>query len=89
MIAGEIGDKTVGLMQTTYGERPKNWLSGEPLRWVPKEGEPIGACWKIEKRSKIDYLLTTENEHKLQTPVFTGLPVWRNGRRTGLKILGP
>lgn len=43
VIAGEIGDATVSLMQTTYGDRPKSWLGGEPLGWLPASGLP---AWK-------------------------------------------
>jgi integrase len=86
VIAGEIGDKTVALMQTTYGERPKNWLGGAAVMFVPKEGSPAWEVWKSENRQEIDFLLTTAKAHKLETPIESSLPVWRNGRRTGLKI---
>lgn len=42
VIAGEIGDQTVSLMNTTYGSRPPNWTGGNPLSWVPMDGNP---CW--------------------------------------------
>lgn len=49
MIAAEIGDATVALMATTYGQRPKSWIGGEPLGWLPKEGLPAWARWGDEK----------------------------------------
>lgn len=51
-IAGEIGDKTVALLQTTYGGRPENWSGGEALKWIPAEGLPVWLIWK-SARSKI------------------------------------
>lgn len=45
VIAGEIGDVTVTLMQTTYGKRPKNWTGGEKLTWRPAEGLPAWSRW--------------------------------------------
>lgn len=45
-IAGEIGDKTVALMQTTYGSRPSNWLDGEPLSWLPRHELPAWLVWR-------------------------------------------
>ena len=42
VIAGEIGDQTVLLMQTTYGSRPPNWTGGNPIGWVPMDKSP---CW--------------------------------------------
>jgi hypothetical protein len=87
VIAGEIGDKMVALMQTTHGERPKNWLGGAAVLYVPKDSAPTWEVWKKENRQEIDFLLTTAKAHKLKTPLETRLPVWRNGRRTGLKIL--
>lgn len=43
VIAGEIGDQTVILMQTTYGSRPPNWTGGDPLSWLPKK--ETAPCW--------------------------------------------
>jgi len=88
VIAGETGDKTVALMQTTYGERPKNWIGGDPIGWLPVEGKPAWKNWQTKNRS-IDYGLTTTAGSKQESSMFTMPPVWRNGRRTGLKILGP
>jgi integrase len=85
VIAGETGDKTVALMQTTYGERPKNWLGGDPIGWLPKEGKPAWEIWQQKNRS-IDYGLTTAKVSKSGKSMFSMPPVWRNGRRTGLKI---
>lgn len=45
MIAAEIGDATVALMATTYGQRPKSWIGGEALGWLPKDGLPAWARW--------------------------------------------
>lgn len=44
-IAGEIGDKTVTLMQTTYGRRPENWRGGKPLTWLPQDSLPVWQIW--------------------------------------------
>ena len=85
VIAGETGDKTVALMQTTYGERPKNWIGGDPIGWLPVEGKPAWKNWQTKNRS-IDYGLTTTAGSKQESSMFTMPPVWRNGRRTGLKI---
>lgn len=87
VIAGEIGDKTVALMQTTYGARPKNWLGGEALRWLPKTDPAAWTVWKTENPSRIDFLLTTGKPTNSNPPIESTMPVWRNGRRTGLKIL--
>lgn len=35
-IAGEIGDKTVSLISSTYGDRPPNWVGGEVLSFTPE-----------------------------------------------------
>lgn len=51
-IAGEIGDKTVVLMQTTYGNRPDSWSGGKLLSWIPSEGLPSWLRWK-RAQSKI------------------------------------
>lgn len=40
VIAGEIGDKTSILMESTYGQRPPNWTGGIKLDWVPKGVTP-------------------------------------------------
>ncbi|MFO1514270.1 MAG: hypothetical protein U1F83_15390 [Verrucomicrobiota bacterium] len=48
IIASEIGDATVSLMHTTYGDRPKSWLGGEPLGWMPAAGLPAWARWQPE-----------------------------------------
>ena len=45
MIAGELGDQTVALMQTTYGRRPDDWLDGEAMSWLPAEGLPAWRQW--------------------------------------------
>jgi len=44
-IAGEIGDKTVSLMQTTYGDRPANWRGGRLLGWLPENALPAWQPW--------------------------------------------
>jgi len=46
VIAGEIGDQTVGLLQSTYGKRPRNWHGGKALKWVPEEGLPAWHRWE-------------------------------------------
>lgn len=45
VIAGEIGDKTVSLMQSTYGDCPDNWTGGTALGWLPREGLPTWRLW--------------------------------------------
>jgi integrase len=35
-IAGEIGDKTVSLISSTYGDRPPNWVGGDVLSFTPE-----------------------------------------------------
>ena len=50
-IAGEIGDQTAGLMQTTYGARPDNWTGGKALSWLPSHGQPAWERWKNQKLS--------------------------------------
>lgn len=40
-IAAEIGDKTVALISTTYGDTP----GGKPLSWLPSEGLPAWHRW--------------------------------------------
>jgi len=44
-IAGEIGDQTAGLMQTTYGARPDNWTGGKAISWLPAHGQPAWLRW--------------------------------------------
>lgn len=44
-IAGEIGDKTTLLMETTYGSRPPNWFGGGDLTWMPKNSLPAWDQW--------------------------------------------
>ena len=44
-IAGEIGDRTVTLMQSTYGGRPANWRGGSLLKWVPAKEAPAWNRW--------------------------------------------
>jgi integrase len=46
VIAGEIGDKTVSLMQSTYGDRPDNWTGGTALSWLPSVGLPAWQRWQ-------------------------------------------
>ncbi len=45
IIANEIGDQTVSLLQTTYGARPANWTGGAALSWMPAKGLPAWARW--------------------------------------------
>lgn len=44
-IAKEIGDKTVALMEKSYGAVPENWVGGEPLSFIPKKREPAWNKW--------------------------------------------
>lgn len=39
-VAALIGDRTVGLIQSTYGELPEVWAGGEPLDFMPRNGAP-------------------------------------------------
>jgi integrase len=50
VIAGEIGDQTVSLLQTTYGARPANWTGGAALSWLPAQGLPAWQRWEAEER---------------------------------------
>ena len=38
-VAAEIGDKTVDLIRSTYGDRPAQWVGGAPLTWLPTDGQ--------------------------------------------------
>ena len=44
-VASRIGDQTSSLIETTYGALPVSWAGGEPLTWLPKDGEPAWAEW--------------------------------------------
>jgi len=87
VIASEIGDKTVALMQTTYGERPKNWLGGAAIGWVPTDGKPAWENWQAKHKAShpIDSGSQRASGSSSESSMFTVPPVWRNGRRTGLK----
>jgi len=50
-IAGEIGDKTSALMETTYGARPANWQGGDAMSWLPHKGLPAWARWRGKSHS--------------------------------------
>lgn len=52
IIASEIGDMTVALLQNTYGSRPANWTGGEAMSWLPKEGLPAWDRWR-QSESKV------------------------------------
>ncbi len=52
-IAGEIGDKTVALMQTTYGARPANWVGGKVMKWTPSKGLPSWMRWRAAGKKVI------------------------------------
>lgn len=59
VIAGEIGDQTVLLMNTTYGNRPPNWTGGNPLHWLPMDSSPCWLRWappavKLTAQNKVD-----------------------------------
>jgi integrase len=43
-IAAEIGDKSVDLISTTYGQIPPGWRGGPELSWRPLEGK---AFWEV------------------------------------------
>lgn len=52
-IAAEIGDSTVALISTTYGDLPPNWTpgAGEKLSFRPTEGLPSWERWRpIEEK---------------------------------------
>ena len=44
-IAAEIGDKTVSLIQQTYGDLPKSWQGGQIITWKPNAGLPAWSKW--------------------------------------------
>lgn len=53
VIAGEIGDQTISLMQTTYGSRPANWTGGQSLGWRPTSTLPVWMRWQPEERKVV------------------------------------
>ncbi|MDB6020030.1 MAG: hypothetical protein JWR19_4519, partial [Pedosphaera sp.] len=53
-VAAEIGDKTVSLIQDTYGDIPENWRGGKKLSWLPKEGLPAWRRWDPPENKIID-----------------------------------
>jgi hypothetical protein len=69
VIAGEIGDKTVALRQTTCGERPKNWIGGEPIRWLPAHGKPSWQSWQ-NKFCETGYGNQFKKESKRKSSMF-------------------
>ena len=46
VVAAEIGDKTVSLIPTTYGDTP----GGKPLSWKPSQGLPAWDRWLPEQQ---------------------------------------
>lgn len=44
-VAARIGDKSSGLIETTYGRAPEKWEGGKALSWLPSQGEPAWAPW--------------------------------------------
>lgn len=84
-IAGEIGDKTVALMQRTYGARPANWTGGKVLTWLPSDSLPAWQKWLPSSPSKpapiSDWTMgrTTEktcgNFDPRRTPKNIGAPI--------------
>jgi integrase len=49
-IAAEIGDKSVALISTTYGQVPPGWRGGPELSWVPTDGNP--SFWDAHNPAK-------------------------------------
>jgi len=45
-IAAEIGDKTVSLIATTYGDTP----GGQKLSWLPSQGLPAWTLWQNQQQ---------------------------------------
>lgn len=52
-IAAMIGDRTVALIQTTYGSLPESWAGGKELGWMPENGEVAWGRWTVEKPSNV------------------------------------
>lgn len=42
-VAARIGDRSVGMIASTYGGLAESWAGGEPLGWVPRVGAPAWA----------------------------------------------
>jgi integrase len=49
-IAAEIGDKSVALISTTYGQVPPGWRGGPELSWRPTDGIP--SFWDAHNPTK-------------------------------------
>lgn len=80
-IAGEIGDRTVALMHTTYGARPSNWRGGSAMTWLPQDRLPAWQGWlPTEKLQPVDYGLDYgKNRRKKQVPQVVGKVVAGDG----------
>ena len=73
-IAGEIGDRTVLLMQSTYGGRPKNWRGEKPMTWLPENSLPAWQSWLPTDpcaivRAQVDYKLDYAENPRLPNPL--------------------
>lgn len=68
-IAAEIGDKTVSLMQLSYGDRPENWLGAKPMTWLPADGLPAWQAWLAASPDKMDYGMDYGRSAENKTPV--------------------
>jgi integrase len=72
-IAGEIGDQTATLMQTTYGARPDNWTGGKDVSWLPSHGQPAWARWNLAKKA-VRKAATGLKVDSLAKPALVGKP---------------
>ncbi len=66
-IAGEIGDKTVSLMHTTYGARPTNWTGGKLVTWLPENRLPAWNQWLPPEPLTME--VTTAKSRHRRTPL--------------------
>lgn len=54
-IAAEIGDKTVDLIATTYGDLPPNWSGGTVMSWRPTGKPPSWQRWADPENKVIPF----------------------------------
>jgi hypothetical protein len=53
-ICSEIGDKTISLIENTYGALPPNWKGGKEISFMPAKGQP---AWSFVKPPSTHYTL--------------------------------
>lgn len=75
VIASWLGDKTVSLMQDTYGKVPDSWTGGSVLSWLPRKTPPAWAAWKPNPTPSEPILPTQE----------AAAPTWRE--QTGCEVV--